>query len=51
MSTLLGHRNDQDGDVLLEGIGNNAQRRFELTGAVLRIYLDSSEYVEFERVE
>lgn len=51
MHTLLGHRNKSNGDIGLEPVGHMAQHRFELTGAVLRIYRAKDEYLEFERIE
>jgi hypothetical protein len=51
MSTLLGHRNEVDGDVALERIGHVTQHRFTLLGTRLRIESSSVDSLEFVRIE
>lgn len=51
MSVLLGLRNDASGEIYLEAAGTSSERRFELSGPVLRIFEDERSHLEFERVE
>lgn len=51
MNTLLGHRNKDNGDIALEPISYVTKHRFELMGAVLRLYRSQDEFLEFERIE
>ncbi len=51
MTTLLGHFNDADGDMVVEADGLTFTRRFALIGGSLRIYQDSASYLEFVRLE
>ena len=51
MSTLIGHRNEPGGDILVEEEGLTQVRRYSLTGAVLRIIQGPGSYMEFVRIE
>ena len=51
MSTLLGHRNKDNGDISFEPVGRETQHRFVLIGALLRVYYRIDDYLEFERIE
>jgi hypothetical protein len=51
MSTVIGHRNEPGGDILVEEEGLTVVRRFSLTGSVLRIIQGPGSYMEFVRVE
>jgi hypothetical protein len=51
MSTLVGHRNNDDGDILLEPPEWAEDRQFLLVGTVLRVFQDPTSYMEFVRVE
>jgi hypothetical protein len=50
-SVLLGHRNDADGDVLVEQPGMTEERAFLLIGPVLRIYQGPDAWHEYVRLE
>lgn len=51
MSTIIGHRNEPGGDMLVEEEGLTEVRRYSLTGAVLRIIHGPGSYMEFVRIE
>ena len=51
MTTLVGHRNQVGGDIVLEPIGHTTRRRFSLAGSVLRIHSGDQDHLEFERIE
>lgn len=50
-SALLGHRNMPNGDIALTKPGESVEHRYELIGASLRLYRNTREYLEFQRVE
>lgn len=51
MSSLVGFRNEPDGDMLLEPPGWQETREFQVIGATLRIVRPDGVQLEFERVE
>ena len=51
MSTVIGHRNDSGGDILIEEEGLTEVRRFSLMGSALRIFQGAGSYMEFVRIE
>ena len=51
MNVLIGHRNDSDGDVLVERPGLVEERNFLLIGPVLRIYQGPDAWHEYVRIE
>ena len=51
MASVLGHFNDEDGDMLLEQPGAVQFRRFELRQDVLRVQQDGGSWIDFVRVE
>ena len=51
MTSLLGHRNKDNGDIGFEQLGTSTQLEFLLAGAILRLHLAQDEYLEFERIE
>lgn len=50
MRVVLGHFNDEDGDVQLEPAGKVEVRRFQLGGDFLRIHQPNGDYLEFVRM-
>ena len=51
MTSLVGHRNKPNGDIVLEKAGEKSSLRYVILGGVLRLYRGVDEYIEFERVE
>ena len=51
MTALVGHRNQDNGDMSIEQPGLMEERRFSLIGPVLRIYQEANAYLEFVRIE
>ncbi len=51
MSTVIGHRNEPGGDILVEEDGLTEVRRYSLTGSILRIFQGPGSFMEFVRVE
>ncbi len=51
MSTVIGHRNEPGGDIVVEEEGLTEVRRFSLMGSVLRIFQGTGSYMEFVRIE
>ena len=51
MTSLLGHRNKDNGDIGFEPLGRVTQLEFLLAGSILRLHLAQDEYLEFERIE
>jgi hypothetical protein len=51
MNVIVGHRNDGDGDVLVEQPGLAEERTFQLIGPVLRIHQGPDAWHEYVRIE
>lgn len=51
MSTVIGHRNEPGGDILIEEEGLTEVRRYSLIGSILRIFQGPGSFMEFVRVE
>lgn len=51
MTSVIGHFDDEDGDMLVERPGTVQMRRFEPRQGVLRVYQDGGGWIDFVRVE
>jgi hypothetical protein len=51
MTNVVGHFDDEDGDMLVERPGTVQMRRFEPRQGVLRVYQDGGGWIDFVRVE
>jgi hypothetical protein len=51
MRTLVGHRNQDNGDITLDKPGEIVQHKVTLIGSALRMYAGVDSYIEFERIE
>ena len=51
MTSVIGHFDDEDGDMLLERPGTVQVRRFEPRLGVLRVHQDGGGWIDFVRVE
>lgn len=51
MTVVVGHFNDDSGDIKVEAPGSTETRRFEMVGPLLRIHQGSNSWLDFVRVE